>query len=116
MFRRDNTGRFVETDNFHPKFSGGDWLRNHQWMRFFRSGGFRAKQLTREQHTALVRSAKSRPILVMQPEGTRKRWWMFRGEFYWEDEGLDSKDVEVLILDRIEQDRKKVRRAKARMS
>jgi len=40
---------------------------------------------------------------------------MFRDEFYWEDEGYTEEEIRALILDRIEQREKKVKRAMARL-
>jgi len=41
---------------------------------------------------------------------------MFKGEFYWEDDGYSASQVAALILDRIAQKEKKVDRAIARLS
>lgn len=116
MFRRDSNCSFVQTDNFHARFSAGDYLRNRQLMWYCKSGRFRSYQITTDQYKELQTRQRSRPVSVMKPDGTTKCWWMFRGQFYCEDEGLTVADVKLLILDRLEQERKKVSRAKVRMS
>jgi len=41
---------------------------------------------------------------------------MFRDQFYCEDQRLTAAEVKLLILDKLEQERKKVSRARVRMS
>ncbi len=52
----------------------------------------------------------------MNDSSTKRSWWMFKNEFYWEDEGYSETEVMALILDKIQQKRRKVENAIARKS
>ena len=44
-----------------------------------------------------------------------RTWWLFRDEFYWEDEGYDEREVKALILERLTQKDRRLQRAVALM-
>ena len=108
MLKRDLNARFIRSWKgfFRPK---------EQWR--FESGKWRSQTVWDEaQYRGFLADQLVRPVSLMYAAAQRKRWWAFRGEFYWEDEGLPSEEVKVLILDRIQQSRKRVERARARLS
>ena len=108
MFKRDAKGRFVYTDV-------GFFKKKRQWR--FESGKWKTVHpMDEETYQRILAAQQENPISVMQDPAARKRWWVFLGEFYWEDEGLSAGDVKVLALDRFMQDRKKVQRATVRLS
>jgi 5-methylcytosine-specific restriction endonuclease McrA len=72
--------------------------------------------LEEKDYRILLENQKSEPIGIMHDPASRKRWWMFRNDFYCEDEGYTAAAIKVLILDRIEQLEKKVSRAQARLT
>jgi len=41
----------------------------------------------------------------------RRRWWLFDGQFYWEDDGLQADDVLALVRDRERRQKRKLDRA-----
>ena len=68
------------------------------------------------QYQHMLAEQQKFPVLVMQESSSNKQWWSFRDQIYCEDEGLSAEDVGVLIHDRLVQSRRKVQRAKARLS
>ena len=51
------------------------------------------------------------PIL----EYERRRWWMFRGRVFWEEDGLEADDVLALLLDRERRKERRLQRARDMM-
>jgi 5-methylcytosine-specific restriction endonuclease McrA len=41
----------------------------------------------------------------------RRRWWLFKGELYWEDEGYDEQEMKALLLQRLRQKERRLARA-----
>lgn len=41
----------------------------------------------------------------------KRTWWMFRGEFYWEDEGYTAREVKALALERLRNKERRIQRA-----
>ena len=123
MFKRDNNAKFT------AKYRGfGDplWRVDRGVIKwFFQSGKF-STYIDQADYLRLRRKSKSTPVLIPSSPtrlfdrsirvGVSRKCWWFRAEIYWEDEGLVAEDVKILVLDRIEQGRKKVERAKARLS
>lgn len=54
------------------------------------------------------------PVAVARLEP--RTWWLFEGEFYWENEGYDSGDVKALIRQRERQKQRKLEHAHAVMA
>ncbi len=104
MFRRDHKAGFIREGFFSKKwrFVSG----NIRLLEPMNDASYK-ELLARQQHV---------PMAVMHEAASRKRWWVFRGDTYLEDEGLSADDVRVLILDRAEQSQRKVRRATARLA
>jgi 5-methylcytosine-specific restriction endonuclease McrA len=68
-----------------------------------------------DAYRSLLAHQQDTPVLVMTDPFSRKRWWMFRDEVYWEDDGFSVTEVKALILDKIEQKEKRIQRAVARV-
>ena len=51
----------------------------------------------------------------MEDVDSRKKWWMFKNEYYCEDEGFTAAVIKALILERMEKREKRVQRAQARL-
>ena len=49
------------------------------------------------------------PVPVAEDE--RRTWWMFRGRFFWEDDGLAPDEVMALVHDRERRRRRRIDRA-----
>lgn len=60
-------------------------------------------------HRGIVREQESAPVAVAQDE--RRTWWMFRGRFYWEDDGLSADEVLALVHERERRRRRRIDRA-----
>jgi hypothetical protein len=108
MLRRDPNGDFYyrETGFFKKK-------------RFFRfhTGELHAPAEYEEaQYNILLNYQLTKPFAVLYDSFKKKKWWMFRNEFYWEDENFSETEVTALILDKIQQKQRKIEKAIARMS
>jgi hypothetical protein len=104
MLRRDTNASFEKT---------GAWL----FSRYrFTSGGLEApKALGAGAHKRLLAEQLETPIALMTDEARRRTWWMFAGDFYWDDDGYDATTVKALVLERLNQRDRRVKRAVALM-
>ena len=108
MLKRDTNGKFSYKEK-------GFFTKKKFYL--FQSGKHSTEPyLDEEQIKALLHRQLLMPIGVMTDTSTKKRWWMFKNEFYWEDEGYSIAEVEALILDKLEQKKRKVERAVVRIS
>ena len=73
-------------------------------------------ELEERDYLALSEHQRRAPVMIMRDDANKRQWWMFRDEFYLEDEGYTEDELLALILDRIAQREKKVKRAIARLS
>ena len=55
------------------------------------------------------------PVVLHEEPSRRRRWWLFRGEVYWEEEALDAIEVKALALARLTKNDRRIRRAVALM-
>jgi hypothetical protein len=107
MLKRDPNGRFVCRTR-------GVFRKKLSWH--FETGRLQGDDELTDEHYAQLRAQQERfPTVVMQDVASKRKWWMFRGEFYWENEELQSQDVLVLILDKADQKEKRLQRAAARL-
>ena len=68
-----------------------------------------AATLSHRSHAQLLKRQEYEAVLVMETDG--RRWWMFRGRAYTEDEALEEADVRALALDRERRRERTLRRA-----
>jgi len=73
-------------------------------------------ELDDESYNSLLAHQQHTPVVVMSDGSSRKRWWMFKGDFYSEDEGYSETEVKALVLDGMQQKERKVQRALARLN
>jgi hypothetical protein len=108
MLKRDPPAKFVcRTVGSFPK----------QLFYRFHAGKKRAtEENDNYQHRCIWDRQKNIPVDVCYDTSNKRTWWMFRNEFYWEDEGLSGKQVMALILDKIQQKERKIENAIARTS
>ena len=108
MFRRDPKAGF--------QFKMRGFLIRRK-VYFFVSGKLSTKvEIEDDKFKQLIDTQLSAPLLVMHDSSTKRTWWMFRGDSYCEDEGFTSAQVETLVLDKIQQARRKIQRAENRLS
>ena len=55
------------------------------------------------------------PVLLHEEASKRRRWWLFRDEVYWEEDGLDEREVKALALERLTSKDRRIKRAVAMM-
>jgi hypothetical protein len=82
----------------------------------FYSGGSDVKKALgevfteREYRTLHARQQREPVPIIREPNGV-KIWWMYRGDFYWEDEGHDNTDIaKAMIVERREKEDRKIER------
>jgi hypothetical protein len=71
--------------------------------------------MSKERHAAIMARQQETPAEVARDDGRRRTWWLFREEFYWEDEGYDEIEVKALILERLTRRDRRLQRAVALM-
>ena len=109
MFKRDPKGRFSSREQSFFFF----W-KNLYWR--FHSGRSSTEEMNNKTYSSLMEHQQQKPVEVMTDPLSNKTWWMFKGEFYWEDEQFSVKEVTILILDNLKQRKKRVERAAARIN
>src|SRR5947209_7867127 len=75
---------------------------------------FEKSKLDDGSYNLLLGCQETVAVLVMSDVPTKNRWWMFKGEFYVEDEGYSAAEVQALIADHLLKKKRKVERAVAR--
>jgi hypothetical protein len=108
MLKRDPNAKFMyrEVGIFQRK----------KLFRFYAGKIRTERELEERDYLNLLEVQKLEPVSVMQYDANRRRWWIFKDEFYWEDDGYTADEVKALILDRLSQKERKVKRAVARLS
>jgi len=104
MLRRDTSARFERSGSWifaRYRFSAGRERSGKAWN-------------VAQANTVLSRQ-QDEPVPLMNDPVTRRTWWMFRDEFYWEDEGYEGREVRALLLERLTQKDRRVQRAVALM-
>src|ERR1700690_3418235 len=105
MFKRDAKGKFVYREV---------GIFNRKMVYHFHSGRIATqRELEEKEYRNLLENQMREPVVIMREASSRKRWWMFRNDFYCEDEGYTGEAIKVLVLDRMQQLEKKVSKAKA---
>jgi len=94
----------------------GGFFGSTKLYRFCVGHKYASVEIKESIYQQILESQQHTPVIVMLDSTSRKRWWMFRNEFYWEDEGFSQTEVKALILDRTEQKQRKLQRAIARVS
>jgi len=82
MFKKDSSCGFA-------KFNAGD----SSYVYSFRNGFFQAPMLSESDYKKLLQHQENTPEVVMRLEG--KTWWMFKSNFYCEDEGYTVDEMKV---------------------
>lgn len=94
-------------EDTHARFESGFMRRR------FVSGRREFAFISGGAHRAILREQESAPVAVAEDE--RRTWWMFRGRFFWEDDGLEADDVMALVHERDRRLRRRIERARDMM-
>lgn len=103
MLKKDTKGKFLYTDR--------GFFKKKRYYRFCSGEKCTQGEMTKDEHISLLKRQQNIPVILMYSSDGRKRWWMFKGKFYWEDEGYTSTVIKALILERIRKKHKKIQRA-----
>jgi len=107
MLKRDPRGKFTSK-------TVGIFRTRQQWR--FETGNMWWGWMEETDYNSILARQEQYPVPLGKDSSSKRIWWMFKGEFYWEDDGYSASQVAALILDRIAQKEKKVDRAIARLS
>lgn len=102
QLRHDPNAKFLRDRGFM-------WRRRH----WFVGTGCPPVELTTERFDFLLSRHGEDPVAVARTDF--RTWWLFEGEFYWENESYESDDVKALIRQRERQKKRKLDHAKALM-
>lgn len=75
----------------------------------------REYRFSKNEYEALKKEQKYNPVALMFDKKSRRRWWIFQGEIYWENDQLDAYEVKALLLERKNKKKKKLKTAIALM-
>jgi hypothetical protein len=104
VFRRDAKARFVKT--------GFSILTLYR----FESGRVLAKrELSKKSYKDLLQRQVDTPVSVAEDRNSKRTWWMYQSEFFFEDEGYSEDDVKALAFDNSRKRERRVEKAAARM-
>jgi hypothetical protein len=81
--------------------------------RFYSGKYFTRDALSSKQHQNLVQEQESDPVVVMDDINNAAQWYMFKGKFYRENEGLTLIEVKALLVSREVKRKKKIEKAMA---
>ncbi len=95
MIRRDKNGKFDESGVLIIKYQ------------FYSGKKMSKEKLSKAKYNSLLKMQKHDPMKIMAEQGKGRNWWMFQDEFYIENEGLSSEEVQSFALS--EPNRKKKR-------
>ncbi len=93
MLRKDPNAYFREEHRRE-----GLLLRKNTYYRFV-SGKYESAALMSESEFTLL-CRRDAPVPVLRVDEVRRVWWLFRGVFYWEDDGLTQPEVNALLVER----------------
>ena len=107
MVRIDSKGSFVREER--------GFFNKSRYYRFHTGGSCTQAALSEVEYRSLLGRQRDMPAQVMLDTESRKRRWMFRGNFYWEDEGYSETEMKALIIERIRRRERKIARAISHM-
>lgn len=107
MLKRDTNGRF--------SYRVAGFFKTRRVWRFYSGKSYTQSEMEEDAYQSLLKQQQHTPVGIMADSSSKKCWWMFRNQFYWEDEGYSAIEIKALILEKIEQKEKKVQRAIARV-
>lgn len=102
MLRKDASARFERRGLFSNKY-------------VFVYAKRESTALRKTEYEAIIDGQQYDPVLLVDDGEVGRKWWLFQGVFYWEDEGLIEREVKALILSRHRKDRNRVELAVAAM-
>src|SRR5271157_134361 len=103
MLKRDPSAKFLYRDVglFNKK----------RLFRFYAGKLHTQTEWDEAQYRSILEQQKYAPVGLMKSNSSNKRWWMSRNNFYWEDEGYSATEIMALILEKLEQKKKRVEKA-----
>ena len=83
MLRRDPNGKFIESGIIFKKYQ------------FCSGKAIAIGKIKASVFQDLLKVQNQEPMPVLFSSDINKKWWMFQGMFYWENEGLSSYEINV---------------------
>lgn len=101
MLKRDTQAKF----NYEVR----GFFKPRKYYRFYTGKYHSMQEWDEPAYSALYAQQQQSPVPLVKAD--RKTWWVFLGEFYWEDENLSEMEVKALILEKLKQRQRKVQKA-----
>jgi len=112
MLRLDKHAHFeTETITEGGFFSS----RTRKVYRFHTKNARTVVPLEQNQYDELWKEQRQRPVQVMHDSDGSRKWWMFKRQFYVEDERYSAEEIRILLLDREAKRKRKIESAKRRL-
>ncbi len=115
MLKRDTSAHFYarsrKTDFWHKRVTVTFIFYCNGKGKFFTSD-FPGVKRTPDNYASILQMQQNIPVKIVEGRD-RRTWWMFKSDFYWEDEGYTPLEVQALILKRMRDKEKKLKRAKS---
>lgn len=106
VFRKDSKCKFLYREV-------GFLFKRRLW-RFYTGNLQSQDEMDEDKYKEFLANQQKTPMRVVSDSSSKKCWWMFRGEFYVEDEGYSMIEVAALIMDMMQKKEKKIHRIIAR--
>jgi hypothetical protein len=72
-----------------------------------------SRTLNRGRYDRLMAAQTELPVEVLHDGRRRRRLWLYRDEFYWEDEAFDADAVQALVLEQALKRERRLQRARS---
>jgi hypothetical protein len=74
------------------------------------------REVVLRRRALAVARADAATVPVALAEDDERTWWLFEDRVFWEDEGLEARDVLALVRERERRDRRRLERAHAALA
>ncbi|MGH9637491.1 MAG: HNH endonuclease [Candidatus Angelobacter sp.] len=101
MLRQDEQAHFIQTSVFGKKYQ------------FWVKGKFAPIKYSEQQFRQLLEHQQTYATCVMVMTQPHRTYWMFKGKFYWESDGLNDQQVAALLIEREVKKQRQIDRAMA---
>lgn len=100
-----------------PEITWWESRPKHRMWRFPRKGGgeWFSDEITLKKHDRLVQLQMTQPVAVATIEHLGKTYWWYKDEYYMEDDGHSSQEVQLLLWERVQKHKRKLERLRKEM-
>lgn len=107
MIKRDSNAKFIQVGGgiFWGQvycLCSGKWSSWEKW--------------NNKQYNDILEKQQQIPVLITIAYENKRQWWMFKDKIYWGDESYSEEEMHALIIERVEKEKIKLKRAITRMN